>query len=100
MFDKFTDKVVDERRNIVIKDIKPDDTGQSSTEDNSFHTSTPKQCLPCDADMRKGTDTWTLTAEVLLYCGNLKPATLNITLICNQKWKNYGIIVHLKKIYL
>ena len=38
------------------------------------------------SDMRKGTDTQTLSEDVLMDCGNIKPDTLNFTSICNQKW--------------
>ena len=53
--------------------------------------------------MIKGADTRTLSAEVLMGYGNIKPDTLNFTLFCNQKWKYYCLFdenTHLKpKIY-
>ena len=52
------------------------------------------------SDMRKGSDARTLSAEVLMDCGNIKPDTKKFTLICNQTWKYYGIIVYLIKIHL
>ena len=38
-------------------------------------------------DMRKGADTRTLSAEVLMDCGNIYSETLNFTLICSKKYK-------------
>ena len=57
-------------------------------------------CHNCDSDMRRGADRRALSAEVFMDCGNIKPGTLNITLICNQKWKYYDKIVYLKKMHI
>jgi hypothetical protein len=43
-----------------------------------------------ETDMRKSLDTWTLSVEILMDCGNCFLETLNFSFICFLKPKCYG----------
>ena len=47
------------------------------------------------ADMRKGSDMQTLSAEILMDCGNCLLETLNFSFICFLKLKYYGTFTYI-----